>query len=61
MKKIYFTITGTNHRYGMKFFEPKQEGEVKHQSDGAFDDIKTRDIDFFHKADALKGLEYPCW
>ena len=37
MKKIYFTITGTNHRYGMKFFEPKQEVRLVKEPDNEFD------------------------
>ena len=37
MKKIYFTITGTNHRYGMKFFEPKQEVRLVKELDNEFD------------------------
>ena len=37
MKKIYFTITGTNHCYGMKFFEPKQEVRLVKEPDNEFD------------------------
>lgn len=37
MKKIYFTITGANHRYGMKFFEPKQEVRLVKEPDNEFD------------------------
>ena len=37
MEKIYFTITGTNHRYGMKFFEPKQEVKLVKEPDNEFD------------------------
>ena len=37
MEKIYFTITGTNHRYGMEFFEPKQEVKLVKEPDNEFD------------------------
>lgn len=37
MEKIYFTITGTNHQYGMKFFEPKQEVKLVKEPDNEFD------------------------
>ena len=37
MKNIYFTITGTNHRYGHKFLEPDMKVELVKEPDNEFD------------------------
>ena len=59
MKKIYFTITGTNHRYGMKFFEPKQEVRLVKEPDNEFDKeaIKVEMEGLGHRiGDTAKGI-----
>ena len=37
MKKTYFTITGTNHYYGQKYFEPNMEVRLVKESDNEYD------------------------
>ena len=37
MKKTYFTITGTNHYYGQKYFEPKMEVRLVKEPDNEAD------------------------
>ncbi|MBR0381399.1 MAG: HIRAN domain-containing protein [Eubacterium sp.] len=37
MNKLYFTITGTNYRYGSEFFEPKMKVKLVKESDNEFD------------------------
>ena len=37
MKKIFFTITGTNYRYGSEFFEPKMKVKLIKEPDNEFD------------------------
>ncbi len=37
MKNIYFTITGTNHYYGLDFFEPKMTVHLVKEPDNKFD------------------------
>ncbi len=37
MKRIYFTITGTNHRYGQEFFEPKMTVRLVKEPDNEYD------------------------
>ena len=37
MKKIYFTITGTNHHYGKDFFEPAMKVQLVKEPDNDFD------------------------
>lgn len=37
MEKIYFTITGTKHRYGQEYFEPKMEVKLVKEPDNGFD------------------------
>ena len=37
MKKIYFTITGTCHRYGQEFFEPRMSVHLVKEPDNEFD------------------------
>jgi len=36
-KDIYFTITGTNYRYGMEFMEPGMKVRLKKEPDNAYD------------------------
>lgn len=37
MAKIYFTITGTGHYYGQKFFEAKMEVKLVKEPDNDYD------------------------
>jgi len=37
MEKIYFTITGTQHHYGQKYFEPKMEVKLVKEPDNEYD------------------------
>ena len=37
MKKIYFTITGTNHHYGKDFFEPAMKVHLMKEPNNEFD------------------------
>lgn len=37
MKRIYFTITGTNHYYGMNFFEPNMTVRLVKEPDNQHD------------------------
>lgn len=37
MDKMFFTITGTNYRYGTKFFEPGQTVTLKKEPDNEYD------------------------
>ena len=37
MEKIFFTITGTSHHYGQKYFEPKMEVALIKEPDNEFD------------------------
>ncbi len=37
MEKIFFTITGTNHRYGLDFFEPGMTVELNKEHDNEYD------------------------
>ena len=37
MKKIYFTVTGTNHRYGHEFAEPKMKVRLEKEPDNEYD------------------------
>lgn len=37
MKKIYFTVAGTNHYFGQEFFEPKMEVKLIKEPDNEFD------------------------
>lgn len=37
MKTIYFTITGTNHYYGLDFFEPKMTVHLVKEPENKFD------------------------
>ena len=37
MKRIYFTITGTNHYYGLDFFEPKMTVRLIKEPDNKCD------------------------
>lgn len=37
MKKIYFTVAGTNHYFGQEFFEPKMEVKLTKEPDNEFD------------------------
>lgn len=37
MKKIYFTIAGTNHYFGQEFFEEKMEVRLVKEPDNEFD------------------------
>lgn len=37
MKKTYFTITGTNHYYGQKYFEPNMEVRLVKEPDNEYD------------------------
>ena len=37
MKSIYFTITGTNHYYGLDFFEPKMIVHLVKEPDNIYD------------------------
>lgn len=37
MKRIFFTITGTNHHYGQEFFEPKMSVRLVKEPDNEVD------------------------
>lgn len=37
MKKTYFTITGTNHYYGQKYFETSMEVRLVKEPDNEYD------------------------
>ena len=37
MKKIYFTITGTNYRYGQDFLEPGMKVKLEKEPDNPYD------------------------
>ncbi|MFU2423931.1 MAG: HIRAN domain-containing protein [Bacteroides sp.] len=37
MEKIYFTIAGTGHHFGQKFFEPKMEVKLIKEPDNEYD------------------------
>lgn len=37
MKKIYFTVAGTNHYFGQEFFEPKMQVKLIKEPDNEFD------------------------
>ncbi|MBR3718767.1 MAG: HIRAN domain-containing protein, partial [Firmicutes bacterium] len=37
MEKIYFTITGTNYRFGQGFFEPGQRVTLRKDPDNEYD------------------------
>ena len=37
MKNIYFTVTGTNHYYGLDFFEPKMTVHLVKEPDNKID------------------------
>lgn len=37
MKKIFFTITGTNHYYGQDYFEPKMKVKLIKEPDNEYD------------------------
>ena len=37
MKKIYFTITGTNYRYGHDFLEPGMKVKLEKEPDNPYD------------------------
>lgn len=37
MKKIYFTITGTNHRFGQEFFKPDMTVKLVKEPDNEYD------------------------
>lgn len=37
MKRIYFTIAGTNHHYGQEFFEPGMEVRLVKEPDNEYD------------------------
>lgn len=37
MKKLYFTITGTNHHFGKEFIEPNMEVKLLKEPDNDFD------------------------
>lgn len=37
MKKTYFTIAGTNHYYGQKYFEPNMEVRLVKEPDNEYD------------------------
>ncbi len=37
MSRIYFTITGTNHYYGQKFFEPQMPVRLVKEPDNKYD------------------------
>lgn len=37
MKKIYFTITGTNHRFGQDFIEPKMNVRLVKEPENEYD------------------------
>ena len=37
MKKTYFTIAGTNHYYGQKYFEPNMEVRLIKEPDNEYD------------------------
>lgn len=37
MKNIYFTISGTKHRFGQEFFEPKMEVKLVKEPDNEYD------------------------
>ena len=34
MKRIYFTLTGTNHHYGHEFFEPEKRSRLNWKVSG---------------------------
>ena len=37
MKRIFFTIAGTNHHYGQEFFEPKMTVRLIKEPDNEYD------------------------
>ena len=37
MKRIFFTITGTNHHYGQEFFEPDMTVKLIKEPDNEID------------------------
>ena len=37
MEKIFFTITGTNHRYGQEFFNPDMTVDLVKEPDNEYD------------------------
>lgn len=37
MKKTYFTIAGTNHYYGQRYFEPNMEVRLVKEPDNEYD------------------------
>ena len=37
MEKIFFTITGTNHRYGQDFFKPDMSVDLVKEPDNEYD------------------------
>ena len=37
MEKLYFTITGTNHRYGSEFFKPEMTVKLIKEPDNEYD------------------------
>lgn len=37
MAEIYFTIAGTNHRYGQDFLEPKMKVKLVKEPDNEYD------------------------
>lgn len=37
MEKMYFTITGTNHRYGQEFFESRMEVKLVKELENEYD------------------------
>ena len=41
MDKIYFTITGTNHRYGQEFFESGMSVDLEKEPDNEYDKWAT--------------------
>ncbi len=37
MRKIYFTITGTNHHFGQEYFKPKMRVKLIKEPDNKYD------------------------
>lgn len=37
MERVYFTITGTNYRFGQEFFEPNMKVKLIKEPDNEFD------------------------
>ena len=66
MKKIYFTITGTQYYYGHDFLEPGMRVKLEKDPDNAYDKeaicVKRKGLDIIgHVANSTKTVKGESW